>query len=104
MDFSGIEKPALQKRSRSLFDDVLDNKLKRPKRSGRKNERARVLCLDGGGIKGLVLTRYVFDIGVSFTFKFYHLSNETNQFSNKRISIYLHKNVTVNGRDLGHSY
>ena len=58
MDFTGIEKPALQKRSRSLFDDVLDNKLKRPKRNGRKDQRARVLCLDGGGIKGLVLTRY----------------------------------------------
>ena len=58
MDFTGIEKPALQKRSRSLFDDVLDNKLKRPKRNGRKDQRARVLCLDGGGTKGLVLTRY----------------------------------------------
>ena len=58
IDFTGIEKPALQKRTRSLFDDVLDNKLKRPKRSGRNTERARVLCLDGGGIKGLVLTRY----------------------------------------------
>ena len=59
MDFSGIEKLPLQKRTRSLFDDVLDTKLKRPKRSGRKTERARMLCLDGGGIKGLVLTRYV---------------------------------------------
>ena len=57
MDFSGIEKLPLQKRTRSLFDDVLDTKLKRPKRSGRKTERARMLCLDGGGIKGLVLTR-----------------------------------------------
>ena len=58
MDFTGIEKPALQKRSRSLFDNFLDNKLKRPKRNGKKDQRARVLCLDGGGIRGLILTRY----------------------------------------------
>ena len=58
MDFTGIEKPALQKRSRLLFDNFLDNKLKRPKRNGKKDQRARVLCLDGGGIRGLVLTRY----------------------------------------------
>ena len=58
MDFTGIEKPALQKRSRLLFDNFLDNKLKRPKRNGKKDQRARVLCLDGGGIRGLILTRY----------------------------------------------
>ena len=58
MDFTGIEKPALQKRSRCLFDGFLDNKLKRPKRNDKKDQRARVLCLDGGGIRGLILTRY----------------------------------------------
>ena len=59
MDFSGIEKSPTRKRSRCLFDDVMDNKVKRPKRDGRKGERARLLCLDGGGIRGLVLTRLV---------------------------------------------
>ena len=59
MDFSGVEKSPKHKRVRCLFDDVLDNKLKRPKRGGRgKGVRARILCLDGGGIRGLVLTRY----------------------------------------------
>ena len=57
MDFSGIEKLPEQKRTRCLFDDILDNKVKRPKRNRTSGPRARLLCLDGGGIKGLVMTR-----------------------------------------------
>jgi len=61
VDFSGLEKPAEQKRLRTLFDDILANKVKKRRANGRgkgkKKFRGRVLSLDGGGIKGLVLTR-----------------------------------------------
>ena len=49
----GLEKPAEQKRLRTLFDDILANKVKKRRANGRgkgkKKFRGRVLSLDGGG-------------------------------------------------------
>lgn len=61
ISFEGLEKEAAQKRSRVLFDDFLGHQIKAAagasERGGSKRGRARLLSLDGGGIKGLVLTR-----------------------------------------------
>ena len=46
----------VHKRTRILFDDILANTAKRA-RKGQAKEGGRLLSRDGGGIKGLVLTR-----------------------------------------------
>lgn len=58
LDKRHMKHSPVHKRTRILFDEVLANKAKRPKKGGDKKKKGgRLLSLDGGGIKGLVLTR-----------------------------------------------
>ena len=68
---SSLVPSPVHKRTRILFDDVLANAVKKG-REGAPKKGGRLLSLDGGGIKGLVLTRMLLSMEKEFQVPIIH--------------------------------